>query len=102
MKKKILLLWLAAAASGCGGDVPSTGTSPRFTPALDAGASREATADAPFDDALTGVDASPAPADPTVLEGRCAGTIVDYCATLGGVCPTYEKSVERHKTMCPD
>src|SRR4029450_5393312 len=102
--KKLRLLWLAAMASGCGGDVPSTGTCPAFTPAaLDAGASCEATAEAPFDAALTALDGRPAPADPSraALAGRCVGTIADYCATLGGRCPTYEESVERRKTMCP-
>jgi hypothetical protein len=100
--KKLLLLWLAAAASGCGGDVPSTGTSPAFAPAgLDAGGSSDTTAEAPFDAALTALHRSPAPADPSAIEGRCVGTIADYCATLGGRCPTYEESVERRKTMCP-
>ena len=83
--KKLLVLCLVAPALGCGREVPSGGTSPTIAQGgLD-----------------IGVDASPSADSRTPPPvGRCVGTVAEYCASLGGRCPTYQESVERARELC--
>ena len=85
----MLLVCLVAPTAGCG----------RGTPTSDATAEahRDAaiTSTAPAVPAPSAARATPAP------PGDCVGTLGEYCALLGGECPTYRESVERRKSLCP-
>ena len=87
MPRTSLVLCLVAA--GCGRQIPPTAGTAEAT----GGAAVTAT-----EAAITVPPAARATPPPP---GGCVGTVAEYCALQGGVCPTYEESVERHRSLCP-
>ncbi len=84
----VFLLCLVAPTLGCGREAPPG----------------EATVEAVSDAAVT-APGSPVSAPSAVRAtpsppGECVGTVGEYCALVGGECPTYRESVERRRSLC--
>jgi hypothetical protein len=84
----LFLLGLVAAAAACGREIPSA----------------DGTAEAVGDTAVTAADSAitvpPAVRATPPLPAACVGTVDEYCALLGGECPTYDESVARRRSLC--
>lgn len=87
MSRMPFLLCLVAA--GCGWRTPPTAGAAEAT---------HGAAVAAADSAITVPPAARATPPPP---GDCVGTVGEYCARLGGECPTYDESVERRRSQCP-
>jgi hypothetical protein len=85
----LFLLCLVAPAVGCGREAPSGGGT--------VGAVNDAAVTAP-DSPASAASAAGATPPPVIT---CVGTVREYCARLGGRCPTYSESVERGRALCP-
>jgi hypothetical protein len=84
----LLLLCLVAPAAGCGRGIPSADETDEVVG--EAAAAAESAITVP-----PALRATPPP------PGDCVGTVREYCASLGGECPTYGESVERRRSLCP-